>query len=153
VERAWITARIAGGTLQHGYAMTMAAAQGLTCDYGVGADANSLYPALSRDRIAPHLWLPADVVESEDVRRRLGEAHSEQELLERAVAAYADSLEHDSDDRIVSDELAPASEAEPVTAIPHQAQPEHERASDDAVQRRGEQEGRPPRRAREGVRP
>ncbi|MFI1568505.1 hypothetical protein ACH4ZX_36720 [Streptomyces sp. NPDC020490] len=57
--------------------MTIAAAQGLTCDctlvYGVGADANSLYPALSRDRIATHLWLPADVVESDETRRRLGE--------------------------------------------------------------------------------
>jgi len=145
VERAWITAdQIADGTLQHGYAMTIAAAQGLTCDYtlvyGVGADANSLYPALSRDRIATHLWLPADVVESEDVRLRLGEARSDQELLERAVAAYADSLEHDNDDRMVSDELAPAPEAEPVAPIPHQAQPEHERIVDDTGQRRGEAE-------------
>ncbi|AVZ77990.1 hypothetical protein SLUN_38850 (plasmid) [Streptomyces lunaelactis] len=145
VERAWITAdQIADGTLQHGYAMSIAAAQGLTCDYtlvyGVGADANSLYPALSRDRIATHLWLPADVVESEDVRRRLGDARSEQELLERAVAAYADSLEHDNDDRMVSDELAPAPEAQPVAPIPHQAQPEHGRAVDDAVHRHGEEE-------------
>lgn len=145
VERAWITAdQIADGALMHGYAMTIAAAQGLTCDYtmvyGVGADANSLYPALSRDRIATHLWLPADVVESEDVRRRLGEARSEQELLERAVAAYADSLENDSDDRMVSDELAPAPDAQPVAPIPHQVQPEHERVVDDAAQRRGEQE-------------
>lgn len=145
VERAWITAdQIADGALQHGYAMTIAAAQGLTCDYtlvyGVGADANSLYPALSRDRIATHLWLPADVVESEDVRRRLGDARSEQELLERAVAAYADSLERDNDDRMVSDELAPAPEAQPVAAIPHQVQPERERVVDDTGQRRREEE-------------
>jgi len=145
VERAWITAdQIADGALMHGYAMTIAAAQGLTCDYtlvyGVGADANSLYPALSRDRIATHLWLPADVVESEDVRRRLGEARSEQELLERAVAAYVDSLEHDNDDRMVSDELAPAPEAQPVAPIPHQVQPEHERVVDDTGEHRGERE-------------
>ncbi|GAA1376634.1 MobF family relaxase [Streptomyces beijiangensis] len=143
VERAWITAdQIADGALMHGYAMTIAAAQGLTCDYtlvyGVGAAANSLYPALSRDRIATHQWLPADIVESEDTRRRLGEARSEQELLERAVAAYADSLEHDRDDRMVSDELAAVPDAEPVAPIPHQARPEHERAVDEAEQRRAE---------------
>jgi conjugative relaxase-like TrwC/TraI family protein len=146
VERAWITAdQIADGALMHGYAMTIAAAQGLTCDYtlvyGVGADANSLYPALSRDRIAAHLWLPADVVEDEDVRRRLGDARSEQELLERAVAAYADSLERDNDDRMVSDELAPAPETQPTPPIPHQAQPEHERIVDDTGQRHGERAG------------
>ncbi|QKV95253.1 hypothetical protein HUT19_28895 [Streptomyces sp. NA02950] len=132
MERAWITAdQIAVGTLMHGYAMTIAAAQGLTCDYtlvyGVGADANSLYPALSRDRIATHLWLPADVVESDEARRRLGEAHSDQELLDRAVAAYADSLERDNDDRMVSDELAAA-------PIPHPVQPARERAINDTQQ-------------------
>ncbi|MEV5204197.1 MobF family relaxase [Streptomyces sp. NPDC053720] len=145
VERAWITAdQIADGALQHGYAMTIAAAQGLTCDYtlvyGVGADANSLYPAISRDRIATHLWLPADVVESEETRLRLGEARSEQERLERTVAAYADSLESDTDDRMVSDELAPAPEARPVAPIPHQVQPEHERTVEDAADRHGERE-------------
>ncbi|MEV6250643.1 hypothetical protein AB0M38_31375 [Streptomyces sp. NPDC051742] len=82
--------------------MTIAAAQGLTCDYtlacGVRAAASDLYPALSCDRIATHLWLPADVVESQEMRLRLGEARSEQECLERTVAAYADFLESDSDD-------------------------------------------------------
>ncbi|WTB73747.1 AAA family ATPase (plasmid) [Streptomyces cellulosae] len=139
IERAWITAdQIAAGALQHGYAMTIAAAQGLTCDYtliyGVGADANSLYPALSRDRIATHLWLPADVVESDETRRRLGEAQSDQELLDRAVAAYADSLERDNDDRMVSDELAAAPEAQPAVPIPHQVRPEHERVVDETEQ-------------------
>ncbi|MFG3043098.1 MobF family relaxase [Streptomyces sp. NPDC048330] len=145
IERAWITAdQIADGTLQHGYAMTIAAAQGLTCDYtlayGVGASANDLYPAISRDRIATHLWLPADVVESEETRLRLGEARSEQERLERTVAAYADSLENDTDDRMVSDELAPAPEARPVAPIPHQVQPEHERAAEDTAERHSEQQ-------------
>ncbi|MEV0580940.1 MobF family relaxase [Streptomyces sp. NPDC050392] len=143
VERAWITAdQIAVGALQHGYAMTIAAAQGLTCDYtlayGVGASANDLYPAISRDRIATHLWLPADVVESEETRLRLGEARSEQERLERTVAAYADSLESDTDDRMVSDELAPAPEARPAAPIPHQVQPEHERTAEDTVDRHSE---------------
>ncbi|MER5617595.1 MobF family relaxase [Streptomyces sp. NPDC002215] len=145
VERAWITAdQIADGALQHGYAMTIAAAQGLTCDYtlvyGVGAAANDLYPALSRDRIATHLWLPADIVESEETRLRLGEARSEQELLERTVAAYADSLENDTDDRMVSDELAPAPESLPVAPIPHQVQPEHERTVEDTVDRHSGQQ-------------
>ncbi|MER5555967.1 MobF family relaxase [Streptomyces sp. NPDC002793] len=143
-ERAWITAdQIADGTLQHGYAMTIAAAQGLTCDYtlayGVGASANDLYPAISRDRIATHLWLPADVVESEETRLRLGEARSEQERLERTVAAYADSLESDTDDRMVSDELTPAPEARPAP-IPHQVQPELERVIEDTIDRHDEQE-------------
>ncbi|MGW6570056.1 MobF family relaxase [Streptomyces sp. NPDC054975] len=146
VERAWITAdQIADGALQHGYAMTIASAQGLTCDYtlvyGVGAAANDLYPAISRDRIATHLWLPADVVESEETRLRLGEARSDQERLERTVAAYADSLEHDTDDRMVSDELAPAPEAPPAALIPHQVQPEHEQTVEaPAAHRHGEQE-------------
>ncbi|WP_374778697.1 relaxase domain-containing protein (plasmid) [Streptomyces sp. NBC_01310] len=145
IERAWITAdQIADGALQHGYAMTIAAAQGLTCDYtlvyGVGAAANDLYPAISRDRIATHLWLPADVVESQETRLRLGEARSDQERLERTVAAYADSLEHDTDDRMVSDELAPAPEARPVAPIPHQVRPEHERTVEDSVDRHGERE-------------
>ncbi|AZM64986.1 MULTISPECIES: MobF family relaxase [unclassified Streptomyces] len=139
IERAWITAdQIADGALQHGYAMTIAAAQGLTCDYtlvyGVGADANSLYPALSRDRIATHLWLPADVVESDETRRRLGEAQSDQELLDRAVTAYADSLERDNGDRMVSDELAAAPDAQAAVPIPHQVQPQHERVVDETEQ-------------------
>ncbi|MFB8314693.1 MobF family relaxase [Streptomyces sp. NPDC055961] len=123
VERAWITAdRIADGALMHGYAMSIAAAQGLTCDYalvyGVGADANTLYPALSRDRISTHLWLPADVIESEETRRRLGEAENDQELLDRAVAAYADSLEGDTGDRMISDELTPAPDVRQAPAQP-----------------------------------
>lgn len=57
LQQAWITPdQIAAGALSHGYAMTIAAAQGLTADvalvYGMGADAYSLYPALSRAREA-----------------------------------------------------------------------------------------------------
>ncbi|HEY9372301.1 MobF family relaxase [Streptomyces sp.] len=126
LERAWIPAgQIADGALMHGYAMTIAAAQGLTADhalvYGVGADAHALYPALSRARQATHLWLPAGVLESDEVRLSLGDARSQDELLDRAVAAYADSLEHDRDDRMVSDEL----EAAPAAPVPQQARLGH----------------------------
>jgi conjugative relaxase-like TrwC/TraI family protein len=111
VEDAVLTAdQIAAGALSHGYAMTIAAAQGLTADhalvYGVGADAFSLYPAISRARQDTHLWLPADVVEDEATRIRLGEARTETELLHRAVAAYAASLEDDRPDAMVGDQLA-----------------------------------------------
>ncbi|MFB7942338.1 hypothetical protein [Streptomyces sp. NPDC056049] len=44
---------IASGTLFLGYAMTVAASQGMTCDtsllYGHGANAFSTYPGLTRD--------------------------------------------------------------------------------------------------------
>ena len=70
-QEAVVSARsIAAGALSHGYAMTIAAAQGLTADhalvYGPGADAYSLYPAITRARHASHLWLPTDVVEYGD---------------------------------------------------------------------------------------
>src|SRR5699024_6481982 len=52
-ERAWIDpAQIGRGGLVHGYAITIAASQGLTSErshvLGHGADAHSLYPAMSR---------------------------------------------------------------------------------------------------------
>lgn len=112
--------QLAAGALSHGYAMTIAAAQGLTSQhalaYGVGAEANTLYPALSRAKVETHLWLPADVVEDETTRRRLGEARTEKELLQRTVAAYAASLEGDQPDGMASDELT----QQPVTLVPHQ---------------------------------
>jgi conjugative relaxase-like TrwC/TraI family protein len=100
---------IAAGGLAHGYALTIAAAQGLTAEhaivYGPGADAQSLYPAITRARQASHLWLPAQVVESETTRARLGEARTDAEQLHRAVTAYAASLTQEPDG-MVSDELA-----------------------------------------------
>ncbi|MET9774652.1 hypothetical protein ABZ023_10340 [Streptomyces sp. NPDC006367] len=47
------------------------------------------------------MWLSADAVENDETRRRLGEARSDRELLDRAVAAYAASLERDHDDRLL----------------------------------------------------
>ncbi|MBM9506741.1 MobF family relaxase [Actinacidiphila acididurans] len=147
VEDAVLTTdQIAAGALSHGYAMTIAAAQGLTADhalvYGVGADAYSLYPAISRARQDTHLWLPADVVEDQATRIRLGEARTETELLHRAVAAYAASLEDDQPDGMVGDQLAagdgavhrepPPAVREPGPAAPASApgiEPVHEYAS------------------------
>ncbi|MFR9758179.1 MobF family relaxase [Streptomyces sp. TR06-5] len=112
--------QLAAGALSHGYAMTVAAAQGLTSRYalayGVGAEANTLYPALSRAKFETHLWLPADVVEDDATRRRLGEARTEEELLQRTVAAYAASLEGDRPDGMVCDEVAHA----PAPPVPRQ---------------------------------
>ncbi|MFB7619273.1 MobF family relaxase [Kitasatospora sp. NPDC056181] len=120
LQQAWITPdQIAAGALSHGYAMTIAAAQGLTADialvYGMGADAYSLYPALSRAREASHLWLPTMLLEDEPTRLRLGEPRTEDERLRRAVAAYGRALEGDQPDRLVLDELT----SERAPALPH----------------------------------
>lgn len=124
LERADLTrVQIAEGALSHGYAMTVAAAQGLTCDialtYGPGADAHTLYPALSRAREATHLWLPIDVLEDDATRARLGDARTPGERLHRAVDAYAAGLEHDRPDTMVGHELREP--AEPAPAAPEPA--------------------------------
>ncbi|MFJ3706466.1 C-terminal helicase domain-containing protein [Streptomyces sp. NPDC090051] len=72
---AWLTPeQVASGVLFLGYAMTIAASQGMTCDmsllYGHGADALAMYPGLTRGRKANHLWVPRAVIE----RRHLGPA-------------------------------------------------------------------------------
>ncbi|OKJ46835.1 MobF family relaxase [Streptomyces sp. CB02115] len=105
---AWLTPdQIAGGALSLGYAMTIAASQGMTCDtsllYGHGANAHAAYPGLTRGRSENHLWLPLAVVESEETRARLGAARTEQERLERAVDAYAQFLGQSRPDSMVSD--------------------------------------------------
>lgn len=74
---AWLTPKqIAGGALSLGYAMTIAASQGMTCDtslmYGHGANAFAAYPGLTRGKKENHLWLPLAVIESEETRARLG---------------------------------------------------------------------------------
>ncbi|MCG7524202.1 AAA family ATPase [Streptomyces sp. OfavH-34-F] len=73
---AWLMpAQIAGGALSLGYAMTIAASQGMTCDtslmYGHGANAFAAYPGLTRGKKENHLWLPLAVIESEETRARL----------------------------------------------------------------------------------
>lgn|GEM_PF-557613 len=101
--------QVAGGALSLGYAMTVAASQGLTTQvsllYGHGANAFAVYPGITRGREANHIWLPLAVVESEDTRARLGEARSERERLQRAVTAFAQYLGQDRGDRMVSDLL------------------------------------------------
>ncbi|MFB8023947.1 MobF family relaxase [Streptomyces rubiginosohelvolus] len=104
----WLTPdQIAGGALSLGYAMTIAASQGMTCDtsllYGHGANAHAAYPGLTRGKKANHLWLPLQVIESEDTQARLGAARSERERLERAVDAYARFLGQSRPDSMVSD--------------------------------------------------
>lgn len=108
-ERAWIAPdQISRGALSHGYATTVASAQGMTVDrahvYGLGADAHALYPAMSRARERVDLYLPA-CVEPETVRARLGEARTEEEALHRTISAYAATLT-DGPEPMVLDELA-----------------------------------------------
>ena len=125
-EGAWLTGdQIAGGALSLGYAMTIAASQGLTATtaltYGHGADAHALYPGITRAREANHLWLPLAALEAEETRARLGDARSDAERLERAVAAYAALLRQDRPDRMVSDQLRPAPEpAAAAVPVPEQ---------------------------------
>jgi hypothetical protein len=109
-DSAWMSPRdVAEGRLTHGYAMTIGSAQGLTSEVtiasGHGADAHSLYPALSRARQETHLFLPLRELEDDVTRLTLGEARTEAERLDRAVAAYGHQLERDQDDVMVLDEL------------------------------------------------
>jgi conjugative relaxase-like TrwC/TraI family protein len=110
VQSAWISPKhIAEGRLTHGYAMTIGSAQGLTSEVtiasGRGADAHSLYPALSRARAESHLFLPLAELEDDVTRRTLGDPRSDAERLNRAVAAYGRQLEADGGDVMVTDEL------------------------------------------------
>ncbi|NYV74528.1 MobF family relaxase [Streptomyces sp. UH6] len=119
---AWFTPDdVAAGALSLGYAMTVAASQGMTCHtsllYGHGCNAYATYPGLTRGRAANHLWLPLAVVEDERTQAALGAARSETERLQRAVRAFADFLGQSRPDGMVSDELRAA--PEPVT-VPRQ---------------------------------
>ncbi|MCX4792626.1 AAA family ATPase [Streptomyces sp. NBC_01221] len=107
---AWLTPdQVASGALSLGYAMTIAASQGMTCDtsllYGHGANAFATYPGLTRGKKANHLWLPLAVIESETTRAQLGDARTEKERLERAVDAFARFLGQSRPDGMVSDLL------------------------------------------------
>ncbi|MFC5724125.1 MobF family relaxase [Streptomyces gamaensis] len=122
-ERAWLTpAQISHGALSLGYAMTIAASQGLTADmslvYGLGANSFSLYPAITRGRSENHLWLPAAALEDEQTRAELGEPRTHAELLDRAVHAYAALLKQDRPPGMASDQLRPAPAPAPLTAPP-----------------------------------
>jgi hypothetical protein len=101
--------KVAGGALSLGYAMTIAASQGLTCNtslmYGHGANAFATYPGITRARRQNHLWLPLAVLEDEQTRARLGESRTEKERLERAIDAFARFLGQSRPDGMVSDLL------------------------------------------------
>ncbi|MFJ9079370.1 MobF family relaxase [Streptomyces sp. NPDC102278] len=132
-ETAWMRPDdIAAGSLSLGYAMTIAASQGMTCHtslmYGLGANAYATYPGITRARRANHLWLPLQAIETEDTQARLGAARSETELLQRAVLAFAQYLGQSRPDGMISDELRAA--PEPVR-LPQQV--EHVAARDGAA--------------------
>jgi conjugative relaxase-like TrwC/TraI family protein len=109
-ESAWLkTQNIVNGALSLGYAMTIAASQGLTCDtslmYGHGANAFATYPGITRGRKQNHLWLPLAVLEDEQTRARLGDARTEKERLQRAIHAFARYLGQSRPDSMVSNLL------------------------------------------------
>ncbi|MEU8527082.1 MobF family relaxase [Streptomyces sp. NPDC048629] len=128
-EHAWLTPhQIADGALSLGYAMTVAASQGLTAEvsllYGLGADSFSLYPGITRARAENHLWLPTQALEDAQTRAELGEPADEAETLERALNAYTTLLRQDRPDGMILDQiratpepLTPAAD-EPTAAFP-----------------------------------
>ncbi|SEE58660.1 conjugative relaxase domain-containing protein, TrwC/TraI family [Streptomyces misionensis] len=122
---------ISSGALSLGYAMTVAASQGLTSEvsllYGHGANAFAVYPGITRGRAENHLWLPLQVVEDDETQARLGAARTETERLQRAVTAFARFLGQDRGDSMVSDLLREP--PTPAVRLPEQASVrEHERA-------------------------
>ncbi|MFD7590879.1 MobF family relaxase [Kitasatospora sp. NPDC059811] len=110
-EQAWLAAdQIADGALTHAYAMTVTAAQGLTATRalvnGTGADAFTLYPAITRAKERSDLWLPLHTVEDEGTRARLGDPATPGQLLLRAVSAYGKSLDADRAEGLISGRVA-----------------------------------------------
>jgi conjugative relaxase-like TrwC/TraI family protein len=117
---AWLTPeQIVAGSLSLGYAMTVAASQGLTTThsltYGHGANPDALYAALTRARTANHLWLPTAALEPPETRARLGEPRTESEVLTRGLDAFTQLLQQSRPDAMISNELRPA----PSPAVPH----------------------------------
>ncbi|MFJ4843160.1 MobF family relaxase [Streptomyces sp. NPDC088746] len=154
---AWLTPdQVASGALSLGYAMTIAASQGMTCDtsllYGHGANAFATYPGLTRGKKANHLWLPLAVIESEDTRARLGDARTERERLERAVDAFARYLGQSRPDAMVSDLLheppAPAPAAVPSPTRTHAVRASAARARSTTVHDPRQREAQPQREYR-----
>ncbi|MFD7867593.1 MobF family relaxase [Streptomyces sp. NPDC059783] len=107
---AWYDAKaLSSGAISLGYAMTIAASQGLTSDvsllYGHGSNAFATYPGITRGRSENHLWLPLAAIEDDDTQARLGAARTETERLQRAVTAFARFLGQDRGDSMISDLL------------------------------------------------
>ncbi|MEV4169130.1 hypothetical protein [Nonomuraea sp. NPDC049709] len=126
---------IAEGGLSYGTAMTVAAAQGLTTShaliYGMGLDPHTLYSAMTRDRETARLYLPRELLETDADRVRHGRARGEADELERALAAYAATLDGVHDDVLLAPEPDPIAPDTP--DAPDQTQParEAERAAAD----------------------
>jgi conjugative relaxase-like TrwC/TraI family protein len=111
-ESAWLApAAIAGGDLSHGYALTVAAAQGQTCERGllyggVGADdAHTLYPGLTRARERTDLWIPRTLMEDPETAARHGDPTGPDDQLARAVAALAATLDQSRPDSLITPHL------------------------------------------------
>ncbi|WP_188186926.1 MobF family relaxase [Nonomuraea sp. SYSU D8015] len=120
--REWVSPDyIASGGLSYGMAMTVHKTQGLGADYaltyGVGLHANAVYTALSRDIREAHLFQPRVELEDEAKQAERGMPRSLAEELDRALNAFADSLEHDRNEALVitelGDEIAPIDASQP----------------------------------------
>ncbi len=112
----WVDADyIARGGLGLGYAITGHKSQGLSVQevlvYGPGAQANALYTMMSRDKKETHLFLPLSVYETDADRARAGEALTDQEQLDRAVAGLIREVETGTEERMILTEL-------PKSAVP-----------------------------------
>ncbi|MCX4549592.1 MULTISPECIES: MobF family relaxase [unclassified Streptomyces] len=106
----WVDADyIAQGGLSLGYAITGHKSQGLSVQealvYGPGAQANALYTMMSRDKKESHLFLPLSVYETDADRARSGDATTEQEQLDRAVAGLIREIENGTEERMILTEL------------------------------------------------
>ncbi|MGW4883444.1 MobF family relaxase [Streptomyces murinus] len=113
----WVDADyIAQGGLRLGYAITGHKSQGLSVQealvYGPGAQANALYTMMSRDKAESHLFLPLSVYETDADRASSGDAITEQEQLDRAVAGLIREIETGTEERMILTEL-------PAAAVPH----------------------------------
>ena len=123
----WVEADyIAQGGLSLGYAITGHKSQGLSVQealvYGPGAQANALYTMMSRDKKESHLFLPLPVYETDADRARGGDALTEQEQLDRAVAGLIREIDTGTEERMILTELpknaVPAHIREVVSGLP-----------------------------------
>ncbi|RCG21123.1 conjugal transfer protein TraA [Sphaerisporangium album] len=118
--REWVSAAyIAEGGLSYGMAMTVHKTQGLGADYaltyGPGLHTNATYTALSRDIREAHLFLARTALEDEDRQATLGRPRSPAEEFDRALNAFADSLEYDHDEGLILAELG--EQIEPIDLV------------------------------------
>ncbi|MEU4265561.1 MobF family relaxase [Streptomyces argenteolus] len=119
--QAWLSpGQVGHGALALGYAMSVSASQGLAVEtsllYGLGADAYTLYPAITRARSENHLWLATAALEYEEAQVRSGEPGSETDRLNRAVRACAALLKQVRPESMISDQLRAVPEPVPVAA-------------------------------------